>query len=558
MKDYFSLKLLDKLSFIFKKTGINYNILRRILQIKLTLDDRRVPTVLDNSENKEGKNTFLKSMLSYGIMGLIIMIFIIVSMPLFVKMTMTITIIMFMIMTTMIADFSSVLLDVRDKNIMLTKPIDERTLNTAKILHIFIYLSTITMVISGPSLIAGAIKYGGIFFAIFAIELILISGFIIVITALLYFFVLSIFDGEKLKDIINNFQIMLSITMALGGQLVGQMFRIFETDIIFTPSWWSYLLPPAWFAAPFEIIIEGNYETPHIILSLLSIVIPIVALAIYIKIIIPYFERNLLKLNASGSKGSRFKEAKDRIYRKLINILARDNIEKTYIRFTQNMLGNERKLKLKIYPSLAFGAILPIIIIFRSYGYSESFSEMLSEISNTNTYMMVYMTVFLLSSNISMLSTSENYRGAWIYKALPIKSPSSIYKGSIKGFILKYNILVMLFVSVIFLLIYGANILLDILVMFCNMILLVIINFKISDKALPFSKDFGYIKENGIAVFIVSIGSVGASVGLHWFLKSIDYGIIAYAIGIIIAIIVLWKRSFNISWEDIFYDEKYD
>ena len=51
----------------------------------------------------------------------------------------------FIIMTTLIADFSSVLLDVRDRSILSTKPISAKTINAAKFMHIFIYLTYLTI-----------------------------------------------------------------------------------------------------------------------------------------------------------------------------------------------------------------------------------------------------------------------------------------------------------------------------------------------------------------------------------------------------------------------------
>ncbi|MFZ3579919.1 hypothetical protein [Virgibacillus sp. DJP39] len=47
-------------------------------------------------------------------------------------------------MTSMISDFSTVLLDVRDKNILSTKPVDKRTISAAKMVHVSIYMSLLT------------------------------------------------------------------------------------------------------------------------------------------------------------------------------------------------------------------------------------------------------------------------------------------------------------------------------------------------------------------------------------------------------------------------------
>src|SRR5699024_1537862 len=51
---------------------------------------------------------------------------------------------MFILMTSMISDFSTVLLDVRDKTILNTKPVHTRTVNTAKMMHVAIYMAQLT------------------------------------------------------------------------------------------------------------------------------------------------------------------------------------------------------------------------------------------------------------------------------------------------------------------------------------------------------------------------------------------------------------------------------
>lgn len=44
--EFYVLKLLDRLQGIFRRAGVNYPVLRSILQVKLTMDSRRTPTVL--------------------------------------------------------------------------------------------------------------------------------------------------------------------------------------------------------------------------------------------------------------------------------------------------------------------------------------------------------------------------------------------------------------------------------------------------------------------------------------------------------------------------------
>jgi len=55
MKDYKTLKFLDKFQNFFRKMGVDYPVMRKILQVKLTMDNRRVPTVFSNGTNSNNK-----------------------------------------------------------------------------------------------------------------------------------------------------------------------------------------------------------------------------------------------------------------------------------------------------------------------------------------------------------------------------------------------------------------------------------------------------------------------------------------------------------------------
>lgn len=552
MKDFTSLRILDKFKFILEKSGVDYKIMRRILQMKLIMDGRRVPTIMTNQKkDDEDKNFFLRSLISYGLIGLLSMAIIISPLDIFVKMSFCLGIIMFMIMMTMIADFSSVLLDIKDKNILMSKPIDSKTINMAKIIHIFIYISIITSVVAGPSLIAGTIKHGIVFFVIFLIDLLLSTAFIIFLTSMLYTLVLKFFDGEKLKDVINYVQIMLSIILLIGYQFVGRMFDVFKYDVVFTPKWWTYIIPPAWFAAPFSVFIENDFAIHYILLSLMSILVPIIALVVYIQVIIPYFEKNLSKLNNNSSKKHRFAELQKKTERIISKIFCHDKMENIFYRFTQKMVANERKLKLRIYPSMAFAALMPLIIIFRSVGSRRTFSEVIAELSEGKYYLGIYIAVMMLANLIIMIKTSEKYKGAWIYRVLPIETPTPIYRGAFKGFLIKYVLPVFLIPSAVFLMIGGPKILIDLVLMFLNLILLCLLIYKTSSKELPFGKDFNSLQENNMMALIISLGFSGISVGIHIFLKSTKYGLIAYCGAVAIIIAILWLKGTKLKWKDL-------
>ncbi|MEW9095923.1 MAG: hypothetical protein AB2417_12650 [Clostridiaceae bacterium] len=542
------LKFVDKFKFLYTKFGVDYKTMRSILQIKLIMDGRRVPTVINNHKNNEEEqgNKFFKSLVSYFLLGIVLAILMIPKFNTMYQMTVFFGITMFMLITTLISDFSSVLLDLRDKNIIFTKPVDSKTINAAKITHILIYMFCVTTALTGLSLLV-SLRHGVTFFLILFFEIILIDIFMIAIIAALYTFILKFFDGEKLKDIINYVQIILSIFLAVGYQLMGRLFSIVDINVVFNPKWWQYLIPPAWFAAPFEMILNNNYSSFILILSSMAVIMPIVSIVIYIKLI-PTFERNLQKLNNNSNFTSKRRRS---ISESIANLICFNKIEKTFYKFTCNIIKNEREFKLKIYPSLGFAIIFPFIFLFNSISREMSLSEWINHLSSTKYYFNIYFCAFASSTVIMMIKYSEKYKGAWIYKVAPIKEISPIFKGTIKACLIKLIIPIYIVDAVIFSWIFGIKILPHLIIVFLNIILYVILCFKAFNKALPFSKQFQATQDGeGLTNFLLVIG-LGILVGVHYGLTNLGFNVYLYMGILIIGVIILWKNSFNISLDSM-------
>lgn len=529
------LKFLDTFKGLFKAFKIDYPIMKKILKTKLILDSRRTSTVnmLKKGEgNRKDKNNFLRSLPIYIFMGLILIPFLFLSDDYLMGMSMLFTIFIFLMMTSLISDFSSVLLDIRDNNIILTKPVDSRTLNMAKIIHIFFYVSMITISIIGPSLVVSLFKKGIYFFILYLFSAMFIDLFIIMITALIYLFILKFFNAEKLKDIITYVQIILSAIIAISGQLVGRMFDFNEIfEIRFSPTWWSYLFPPVWFSSFFEFLLNGNRESFIIIYAVLGILMPILSIILYIGFI-PSFERNLRKLSEADNQ-SKDKNKKTRF---VSNLVCKTNEEKNFFKFTTNMIKSERNFKLRVYPSLVYGIMFPIIFLFAGG---------ISDVKGTKAYFTIYLISMVVQPIIQVLIYSENHKGAFIYNVFPINY-NEVYKGSLKAIF--FNLISPLFIlmSIIYLYIFKINVLPHLIVVYLNLFLSVYCIFKFKEKELPFSKAYGITNKGNFLEFLKSTFILLGLAGLHFLFTRINYGVYIYLLLVLIANKLLWSKGFNL------------
>ncbi|WP_232698832.1 hypothetical protein [Brevibacillus daliensis] len=538
MKNFTTLRILDRFRWIFEKLGIEYEIMRKIVQLKLTMDQRRVPTVFANQTSKKTKerNVFLQSLWVYIFIGLFLSIFMGGEEYLF-QMTIFFSIAMFMVMMSMISDFSSVLLDTRDNHILHTKPIHPRTISAAKIIHVTIYLFFITFSLTFIPLLVTIFNQGVLFFLVLVLELIFMNFIIILLTACFYLLVLTFFDGERLKDMIAYIQIALSIILTIGYQFVGRSFRLSNMDIVFTPEWWQFLLPPIWFGSLFEVIFQGERHLFLLIYAVMAIVMPILFIMIYVRLM-PTFERSIQKLSSNNGIP---RKQRNRFSNWLARRICTDREERIFYAFTLKMMKNEREFKLKVYPSLGLALIFPFIFLIPQINDGS-----LQEIGSGNKFLFVYFSMMMVSSILLMLGTSEKYKAAWIYTTTPIKSVASIYRGALKAALARLVLPVMCFNMLVFIVIFGMRIIPDMVVIFLHTILFTVICSTIYNREIPFSQSAETSKQStnfGQSLLVLSIAGVFAT--YHYLLLKVDYAIYLNMVLMVVVNKFAWKKVFQ-------------
>lgn len=540
MNDFKFLKFLDKFQSVYRKFGVDYGTMRLILKVKLTMDERRVPTIMNDNRNEDkGKNKFMKSLLFYGIMGLFIGMFTFLPINKMYVYTMVFSMFMFLILTVFISDFSSVLLDVRDKNLISTRGVDSITINAAKVTHICYYVFLISLSLGWLAII-GSFKSGILTGVLFLIEIFVVDIFMIVITALLYFIILKFFNGEKVKDIINFVQIMLTIVMAVGYQFLGRVFSFVGFNMTYTEKLWNLIFPPMWFAAPMHLVEGGRPSSINIALTVIAILLPLISIIFYVKQS-NNFELYLSKLNNNDSKE---KEKRKGIFFKIGKKFCRSTTEKAYYALAASIMKKEREFKLKVYPSLGFTIVFPIlfIFIFSNDNKFNSFIEWQNTLTNSKNYLNIYFFAFMISTVMTMLQYSQCYKAAWIFKTTPLSDEGEIYRGSYKAFLFNILLPIYLFESIIFIFCFKAKVIhLAIALIF---IALIIPSLHIvSNFSLPFTEEFNAgDNSSNVITMIISLCIIGAGAFIHNILGERITLLIIYGVILICLNLILWRR----------------
>lgn len=535
MGEYKLLKFLDKFKGLYTRVGVDYKKMRIILKIKLTLDRRRTSTIMGSSNKKdeESENSFVYALIMYGIIGAFIGIIILSSSNAMFSFSIAFGMFMFFVLTSFISDFSNVLLDVRDKNVIGTKGVNNKTIAAAKVTHICYYIFLISLALSWLSII-GMFRFGILTGILFLGELIVADILMIVITALIYLFILRFFNGEKVKDIINFVQIALTIVMTIGYQFLGRMFNVFDLNIVYKSRIWNLLLPPMWFAAPLYAVNGGEINKIIIMLITLAFIVPIIAIILYLKNI-SKFEDSLSKLNSVRNNE---KEKSKGVFYRFGRWTCRNNEEKAAYNLSVSVMKREREFKLKAYPNLGFIIIFPILFIFIFTNNYEGIESIPLSMS-----LNIYWFILMIPSILMTLQYSNDYKAAWIYESVFIKDTANIYRGAYKALIVNLLLPLYLVESVIFTVVFGIQVLGILIIVFIFLLIFIVAEHIIGKLSLPFTTKAGVV-DNGSNLLNILLGMilVGITATINYFLLSNIIALIVYGIALVIVALFMWRK----------------
>lgn len=540
MEDFFSLKILDLFRPLFEAFGVEYEKMRLIVSMKLTLDKRK-------NNSSENKNSLMQSVILYLVIGLVASRIIVMPIDIMTKMTVLFALIFVMLLTCFITDFSSVILDTYDRHIIGITDVKDITLNMAKIVHIIIYISIISLSISAFSILMILMAYNIGFCLLFILCMILMDFLLIMMTSVIYYLLIKIFKGEKLKDVLNLFQIFMIFVFSIMYYFITSSLSDIQINYTFSINAYDLFIPFMWFASLFCVIFYGKIQTLYIIMAILGIIVPILSILIYIKLT-PAFERNLDKLE-QVSYNEKDSKSKKSFASKLANKICKNNEEKSFFEFIYTNLSRDREFKTRVYPTLASGIIMPLVLFFVTYDRSISIMEYLKSLSTTNNFLNIYLAVILLQNCILLLKYSKEYEASFIYDVLPISKKKNIYSAEFKVIIIKLFVPVFIIIGIPYLILFKAKFIVHLLIAFVSTIFISMGTFRVNDKSLPFSEDYAVTANTSNFLNIIkSIGFVGAAVLLHYLiiLKAPYIFSVAYLILLILIMKIIWNKVFDI------------
>lgn len=549
------LKFLDLLQPVYRLAGVDYEKLRAIVGIKLKMDNRRQMMSFGKKENTDSGNNFLKTLL-YSIFGGFVAIFMYNMHSAMMGMTIFFSYIMVMIAMTLITDFSSILLDTSDITIILPRPVDGRTLFAARLTHIMLYLGQLTLGLSLLPAVVVGIKFGAVVLSCFSIVIVLAVFMAMLVTTAMYLLIMQFANKEKLKNTINSFQIIMAVIVMGGYQLMPRIMGRYEfEDYIFKMEWWSYLIPPIWMGGTMEAVLYHSFDVPHLILIGLCIIVPVGGLYLTNQHLSPIFTKKISALENETPQARQTddpgKKYKSNVVESLSAWVTTNAVERAAFELVYKILGRDRKIKLKIYPSVGYILIFGLLLMMQG---KDDIGTLWHNLPMTQYYFgLIYLAFMVVQVALHEISYSDDFKASWFYSSAPLERPGEILAGMVKAIYAKLFIPLYSVIALFIFFVWGFDVVGDVLFGLLNNFLILLIASIAGRRILPLTLASSAKNQAGNFVRgLMTLVFMIVPAGLHYLLSKwplVLWGTIPIQLGISYFILRSLKDT---KWKSIY------
>ncbi len=546
----------------YERLGVNVFHLRSILTVKLMMDDRRPNTFQQARQKKKEKpvsSATLGTMLLTGLLGSFFLIGFFVGKNYVTHLTFYFALFIFMLASTLITDFTSVLIDVRDNYIILPKPVSDRTVVVARLLHITIHISKLVLPMSLPGIIFVWIKYNAWGSLVLLIMILLATLLTIFLINALYIFILRVTTPQKFQSVISYFQIIFAILIYGSYQVVPQMVdKVSLKGYDISASKWIWLAPPYWFAGGWQLLAGKDFQPEWLLALIISFAVPIFSVWIVVKYFAPSFNQKLSQISGSSSettaikKGSIARPAASPYVNGLAKIFTRNGAERMAFLFCWKMTGRSKDFKMKVYPGFGYLLVYAVVLIYNSHRFTfYSLHEQTRE-GKILLISILYFSSFMLIMAIAQISFSDKYKAAWIYFVTPINPPGQLLTGAFLSVLIKFYLPILVLIAIPAISIIGPSVIPNLLLGLCNQVLISSLIAYVNLKQLPFSVSQSNAKKSGAFIRGAFTLMIPATIGLvHYLLYSFTWVILLLAALSLTATWLVMGTIRKTSWQKI-------
>jgi ABC-2 type transport system permease protein len=248
---------------------------------------------------------------------------------------------------------------------------------------------------------------------------------------LIYQLCLRWFGRERLDGLMTFSQVMMTMLLVLGGQIIPHLLRYIPEEIRLTAdTWWLAVLPPAWFAGLDELLMGGGAPGSWV-LATVGLVVTGTTLVLAFGKLAASYGSGLRTLGESSVKPSGA-GGRPRLLHGVASLppfawWLRDPLERAGFLLVGAYMLRDREMKLRLYPGVAPLAVLPILFLFIAAGSG-------AEGGGGPMLMLLGTYVVLLPMTaMGLLRFSQNWQAADVFLITPTHGPGPLLNGARKA-----------------------------------------------------------------------------------------------------------------------------
>lgn len=322
-----------------------------------------------------------------------------------------------------------VLFNEEEADILLHRPVEPAALLWARI----------AMLVQVSLWMAGAFNLAGMFVGlgardgtlwfpfVHAASVVLSAVFTTAAVVVVYQLCLRWFGRERLDAFMTATQVIVSIAVVLGGQIVPQVLIHLEgTRIVMAERWWVALLPPSWFAA-IDDALAGSGAARSWWLAVVAIVATAAIVWIALVRLAHDYQSGLQTI--SESVRPRASRARRRLMDRLVHApplswWLRDSVSRASFRLVAAYLGRDRDVKLRVYPGIAPMLMLPVMILLPEFSGSGERPGFGGGVAFAGVYLLLVPQMAL-----EMIVVSQHWQAADVFRLAPVSGPAALTHG---------------------------------------------------------------------------------------------------------------------------------
>lgn len=341
---------------------------------------------------------------------------------------------LFMVALAILAESGNVLFNETEIDVIGHLPVNSRTLFAAKALNLMFFSLLLALASNLFPAVCGLAtdRANLLFIPAHLLSSVIVAMFATAVVVVSHSLFIRYLSKERFDNLIAYCQVGLTVIFFLGYQLLPRMLDTYKLGAAFKFHWYFLLYPPVWFSG-ITLMMIGEIGVYSIITSALALTSMLALVTIALRkmsvgytsfISKPYYGQ--LRSKPSEESNDKSSQAREYVSLKLFRTtLLRRPAERAVFDIVRLYLKRNREIKVRLYPSLAYVIIIPIIG-FLTEGLPDPFLA-----PERALYPIIGAAILCLMAQTAVegMIFSEDHPAAWIYRVAPVARLGDIHGG---------------------------------------------------------------------------------------------------------------------------------